>query len=130
MTCKRKGKERETEDHGNIHGERVGNRQKTKPELTRADIRTCYYFQQHCPTAAALHNKLLMEQQQDWESAAVEQLWEHSSYEVRQRGQADCQAAFQGSGAFTNSAALSFSRGGICAGKLVPKLKITLSNCS
>lgn len=47
-----------------------------------------------------------MEQQQDWEDAAVEQLWEHSIYEVGEQGQ----AAFQASGTLTNSAALSFSR--------------------
>lgn len=108
-----------------MNGKRAGKRQKIKPELTRADIRTCCYFQEHWPTTAALHYKRLMQQQQDGEDAAVEQLWEHSSHKVREQGQADCCAAFQASGALTNSAAPSFKQGGICAGKLVPKLKVT-----
>lgn len=40
-------------------GKGLGTDRKQKTELTRADIRTCCYFQHHCPTAAALHNKLL-----------------------------------------------------------------------
>lgn len=66
-------------------GKRTGNKQKTEPEQTRADLRTCYSFQHHCPTAAALHNKLLMEQQQEWEDAAVEQLGTHQLLGERAR---------------------------------------------
>lgn len=102
-----KGKERETEDHRNIHGERAGNRQKTKAELTGADTRTC--LQQHCPTNAALHNQLQLEQQQDWGDAAEDQLWEQSTEGREEQGQAAC-AAFQATAALPNSAALSSSR--------------------
>lgn len=106
MQKERKGKQKTMEIS---LGKGLGTDRKQKTELTRADIRTCCYFH-HCPTTAALHNKLLVEQQQDWGDAAVEQLWEHSSYEVREQGQADCRGALQASGALTNSAALSFSR--------------------
>lgn len=106
MQKERQGKQKTMEI---FKGKGLGTDRKQKPEVT--DIRTCYYFQHHRPTTAALHNKLLMEQQQDWEdAAAVEQLWEHSSYDVREQGQAVCCAAFQISRALTNSAALSLSR--------------------
>lgn len=53
MQKERKGKQKTME----IFLEKVlGTDRKQKLELTRADIRTCCYFQHHCPTAAALHN--------------------------------------------------------------------------